>query len=293
MTDLLCIGVDLGGAEASAYELLAEIEKTCSHLRLQLYVPSSLKKETLRLSSKHSVCFASQEVGMHDSPLFALYAKKDSSLMLGLRDLKEKKTSLFVSLANTGALVLSSMKILGKMKGVRCPALVAQFPSLDRDVAVLDLGAYPKHTKERLEELVCLGVAYVRDQFSKQGALQKPIVGLLNIGHEAGKGTEALRQADDHIKALASTDYVYVGFIEPIDIFRGCVDVAVTDGFTGNVLLKTAEGVQELLHTRSSKVSSYVRAGRLFGVNGLVYKCHGRTSPANLSDVVLRLFQSL
>lgn len=292
---MLPLGVDLGGADSSVQELFAALSRECASLSLNLYVP--FFELSCPISSHHQVFFAEQEIGMEDMPMQVVRAKKNSSLMMGLQDLKDGKIQAFLSLANTGALVVASSLVLGRLPNVHRPALIAQFPSLSKEVSVLDLGAYPKASVERLDELVRMGVSYVSTYRNKSN----PLVGLLNIGHEAMKGTDVLRAADHLFKEKKSLSYTYVGFIEPIDIFQGHVDVAVTDGFTGNVLLKTAEGAQEFLRQlyisqcSGSGVLQHVKAigsrqaALLLGVRGNVYKCHGRTSPAALSQVVRSL----
>jgi glycerol-3-phosphate acyltransferase PlsX len=284
------LGVDLGGADSSAFEFLSVLSQECASLPLNLYIPYSQLPLPCALSPCHNIFLASEEIGMDEAPVQAIRTKKKSSLMMGLADLKEGSIQAFLSLANTGALVVASSLVLGRMQGIHGPALVAHFPSPIKEVAVLDLGAYPKHTSERYQELVTLGQAYAKICFK----IQSPSIGLLNIGHESMKGTDALRQADSALKEQKTDAYTYVGFIEPVDIFQGRVDVAVTDGFTGNVLLKTAEGAQEFLnrfHTCQKKFPQ--QAGLLIGVCGDVYKCHGRTSPHNLAQVVLSLSDSL
>ena len=282
------LGVDLGGADSSSLELFSVLSRKCASLPLDLYVPRSQLPLTVVPSSCHRLVYAEQEISGEELPVQAVRLKKQSSLKLGLNDLKDGKLSAFLSLANTGALVLASSFVLGRIKGIHGPALVALFPSMGKEVAVLDVGAYPKDTPERYQELVSLGVSYYQARFS----CDKPIVGLLNIGHEATKGTDTLRQADYLLKVSPNEGYSYFGFVEPIDIFQGSVDVAVTDGFTGNVLLKTAEGAQEFLH-RFHKTPKVPRAALLLGVCGDVYKCHGRTSPDVLAQIVLSLVQQI
>lgn len=285
----MILGVDLGGADRSALELFSALSRSCSHLPLHFYAPHSQLARTIVSSPHHALFLADQEIGHEELPIQAIRTKKFSSLMIGLNDLKKGSIQAFLSLANTGALVLASSLVLGRLKNVHGPALVAHFPSPEKEVIVLDLGAYPKHTVERYLELVALGATYAR----ARGNGERPAIGLLNIGHEATKGTDSLRQADSILKARSDEQYRYSGFVEPIDIFQGSIDVAVTDGFTGNVLLKTAEGAQEFLHRLYPSKKAPQQAALLLGVRGDVYKCHGRTSPDALSQIVLSLAHRL
>lgn len=279
------IGIDLGGADTEPLQLLKEIEETLPHTSLYLYAPQDKIEKPYRLSPSHRLILTPEEVVMEETPFAAIHHKKNASLMIGLKDLRSGVLSAFVSLANTGALVLASSFILGRMDEVHCPALVAHFPSPHREVAVLDLGASPQQTAVRIEEVVLLGAAYAKARFHSS----YPVVGLLNIGHEEMKGTKTLQEVDSSLKTRGQKACRYVGFIEPIDIFKGRVDVAVTDGFTGNVLLKTAEGVYEFLKSFKTSFTLQSQAGLLLGVRGDVYKCHGRTSPSSLVKVIQAL----
>lgn len=281
-----CIGVDLGGADSLPLELLNELEQSLSHVPLRCYVPEVAVPRDSKTVPSHQLVFSSEEIRMGEKPFLAVRRKRDSSLMLGLADLRQHKINLLVSLANTGALVLASSFILGRMTHVHCPALVGHFPSPVKEVAVLDLGASSNQTALRLEELVSLGVAYARARYGRLN----PKVGILNIGREEIKGTKSLREIDSVLKSKPQTLWQYVGFIEPVDIFNGAIDVAVTDGFTGNVLLKTTEGVSEMLQPSQAGLKQY-QAGLLLGVLGDVYKCHGKTSPVTLAKILLSLFQ--
>ena len=283
------LGVDVGGAEASPAVLLSELSDALAHLPLCLYAPREKIPPDLTLSPLHQICVTSQEIGSEESPFFAVRRKRDSSLMRGLYDLKAKKIDGFLSLANTGALVLASSFILGRLPGVHCPALIAHLPSLKGEVALLDAGASSTRTLDRLHELFTLAAIYAEEE----GKGFNPRVGLLNIGHEEMKGTESLRQMDSELKAFPSSSYEYVGFIEPLDIFKGIVTIVVTDGFTGNVLLKTAESVYLLLRSEQQSSKILDKAGRLLGVKGKVYKGHGRVRPQALVKIIRTLVESV
>jgi len=184
-------------------------------------------------------------VAMDDNPLSALRRKKNASLFAGLHFLKAKKIDAFVSAGNTGALVLGAKVILGNLPGILRSALLARMPTKKEPVAVLDVGANVQVKAIHLVQFSLLGTA-----FAKAHGVKNPTVGLLNIGSEAMKGTSELRVAYKELKKLKNAPFHFAGNIEGKSVFDGDVDVLITDGFTGNVFLKTAEGIASLILDR-------------------------------------------
>ena len=234
---------------------------------------------------------ARESIGMEENPLLALRRKKQASLCVGLRLLKEDKLGAFVSAGNTGALVSASKMILGTFPDISRPALLALMPTKKRPVAVLDVGANLQAKAAQLVQFAHLGAAY-----QKARGIENPRVGILNIGSEASKGTSEIRLA---YKELSKRSF-FAGNIEGKSVFDGDVDVLVTDGFTGNVFLKTAEGIASLvldrLHARIPATAlkdiqvhlddlqrhlHYAQhpGALLCGVKGTVVKCHGYSTP--------------
>lgn len=234
---------------------------------------------------------ARESIGMEENPLLALRRKKQASLCVGLRLLKEDKLGAFVSAGNTGALVSASKMILGTFPDISRPALLALMPTKKRPVAVLDVGANLHAKAAQLVQFAHLGAAY-----QKARGIENPRVGILNIGSEASKGTSEIRLA---YKELSKRSF-FAGNIEGKSVFDGDVDVLVTDGFTGNVFLKTAEGIASLvldrLHARIPATALKDIQGHLddlqrhlhyaqhpgallCGVKGTVVKCHGYSTP--------------
>ena len=244
-------------------------------------------------AKSHGLFFhaAQEAIGMEESPLLSLRRKKQASLCVGLRLLKEGKLDAFVSAGNTGALVSASKMILGTFPHISRPALLALMPTKKRPVAVLDVGANLQAKAAQLVQFAHLGAAY-----QKARGIAVPRIGLLNIGSEASKGTSEIRLAYKELAKLPA----FAGNIEGKSVFDGEVDVLVTDGFTGNVFLKTAEGITSLildrLHARIplSELQD-IRAhledlqrhlhyaehpgALLCGVKGAVVKCHGYSTP--------------
>ncbi len=233
-------------------------------------------------------------IAMSDDPLTAIRHKKGSSLVTGIRLLKKRQLDAFVSAGNTGALIAASTLTLPMLPGIHRPALLAVLPTAQGSVAVLDVGGNVYCKAHHLVEFAHMGAAYQR---CSQGLLT-PRVGLLNIGAESKKGTSELRQAYQALETYQeSGSIVFHGNIEGREVFHGQVDVLVTDGFTGNVFLKSIEGMasfiletiaraspsaelQEALSALSKRFHYKEYPGAIVcGVEGVVVKCHGDASP--------------
>ncbi|PTX61250.1 phosphate:acyl-[acyl carrier protein] acyltransferase [Melghirimyces profundicolus] len=172
-----------------------------------------------------------------EEPVRAIRRKKGSSIVVGCRMVKEGRTDAFISAGNTGALMAAGTMVTGRLLGIDRPALAPVFPTLDgKGMLVLDVGANPEARPEHLKQYALMGSLYAE----KVLGFEAPRVGLLNIGTEAGKGTQLTKEAFELIGALPLR---FVGNVEARDILDGVCDVLVCDGFTGNVLLKNTEGV--------------------------------------------------
>jgi phosphate acyltransferase len=185
--------------------------------------------------------FATQVVEMDDHPREALRRKKDSSMRRALDLVKTHDADACVSAGNTGALMAMAHFVLKTLPGVDRPAIGSIVPSRGGHTYMLDLGANASCTPEQLCQFAVMGSELAADL---EGGSEKPRVGLLNIGEEEIKGNEIVRSAHN---LIAASGINYVGFVEGHDIFSDHVDVVVTDGFTGNVALKTMEGVARLI----------------------------------------------
>jgi phosphate acyltransferase len=188
------------------------------------------------------VYHASEVIRMEDK-VEAIRAKRDSSIRVGLRLVRDGVTAGFVSAGNTGAAMATAKMVLGALPGVDRPALAAAFPTVLNTAAVLlDVGANVDCKPINLEQFAVMGDIYYRAIFGAR----KPRVGLLSIGEEEGKGNELTREAFHLLKQLPLN---FVGNVEGRDLYNGDVDVIVADGFVGNVALKTSEGVARLVRT--------------------------------------------
>jgi len=256
----LRIGIDLMGGDNPPKTLFPAILESAKRLTSEQSLLvlasegvikdlSSLISSSLPAGICARVSFKACEevIAMTDDPLTAIRRKRNSSLVLGMRLLKKNEIDAFVSCGNTGALIASAALALPLLNGVSHPALLANLPTERGSVAVLDVGGNILNKAQQLARFAFLGAAYQR---AVRG-LDKPVVGLLNVGVESRKGTEEVRLAYEILSnheneasdAGVATSFQFAGNIEGRDLFKGHVDVLVTDGFTGNVLLKTAEGV--------------------------------------------------
>jgi len=210
------------------------------------------------------IVHASEVITMEDKAVQAVRAKRDSSMRVGLRLVREGKAAGFVTAGNTGAAMASAKMVLGALQGVDRPALAAVFPTAPGTAAILlDVGANVDCKPHNLEQFAVMGEIYFRSMFggptfgaprfgdlktgrSGLSAARSPRVGLLSIGEEETKGNELTRESFQLLKRLPLN---FVGNVEGRDLFNGHVDVIVADGFVGNVALKISEGVANLVRT--------------------------------------------
>ena len=179
---------------------------------------------------------ASQVVGFNEDAAVAIRRKKNSSLRVGLELVRHGGADAFVSAGHSGAVLAGALFILGRLTGVERPAIAALFPALKKGrCLLLDAGANVECRPSHLAQWAVMGDAYVRAVLG----VARPRVAILSNGEEETKGTELTRQA---AALLRASDLHFIGYVEGKDIFSGETDVVVTDGFTGNVVLKTAEG---------------------------------------------------
>jgi glycerol-3-phosphate acyltransferase PlsX len=256
-----------------------------------------------------SVVPANDVIDMHDSPVVALKQKPNSSLVVGIMLHKERKVDAFVSTGNTGAVTAASTLFLGRIPGVSRPTIAAIFPSETGPTLIVDAGAVTDCKPHFLYEFGVMGSIYSEYMFGKKN----PRVGLLNVGEEETKGDELAKEA--YAKFIAGKSKInFIGNIEGRDILKGKADVAVCDGFLGNVLLKFAESVPTFLKV---KFRDYAAEGPLqkllmgglrnplrkifkdfdyqefggvplLGVNGVTIIGHGSSTPKAIKNMILR-----
>ena len=195
-----------------------------------------------RLRGVTEICHAPEIITPDMKPAKVLRGSDDTSMSQAIQAVRNGEAHFAISAGNTGALMVLARKHLKMIEGISRPAIASSMPSRKGQCIVLDLGANVECTAEMLVQFALMGAVYARQVLE----IDRPLVGLMNVGAEQQKGHEAVRKAGE---TLRDFDFpgVYYGFVEGNDIAKGTVDVVVTDGFTGNVLLKTAEGTARLI----------------------------------------------
>ncbi len=262
-----------------------------------------------RLAAAARVTHTDVAVRMGDKPSQALrQGRRRSSMWLAIDAVRQGAADVAVSAGNTGALMAMAKICLKTMEGIDRPAIAAVWPTLRGECIVLDLGASIGADAHQLVDMAIMGAAMARVIFD----LERPSVGLLNIGVEEVKGVEEVREAGRQMRELDLPNLEYVGFVEGDDIAKGTVDVVVTEGFAGNIALKVAEGTArqmgEYLRAAMSRTWSarigYLFArgalqtvrdrmdprefngGLLLGLNGVVVKSHGGTDAEGFANAI-------
>jgi glycerol-3-phosphate acyltransferase PlsX len=307
----LRIGIDFMGSDRSPTVLFKAVEQAAKEypqVDFLIFVTQAALDDILLHGATHLSArpahlefqIVSDVIEMHDEPLIAIRQKKNSSLVLGLKFLRKRYLDGFVSTGNTGALIAGATLSLPLLPGIKRPALLAILPTETGRVAIIDVGGNVSYKAHHLAQFAQLGVAYQR---CCKGITQ-PRVGLLNIGVESKKGNSEVRQAYQLLQIMAERqEMLFMGNVEGREVFQGAVDVLVTDGFTGNVLLKTSEGVssfilqqlqaalQEILPEQRTSLVHYLQhqfdyeeynGAIVCGVDCVAVKCHGQSSPKGL-----------
>jgi glycerol-3-phosphate acyltransferase PlsX len=254
------------GPEAVVPAALATLERDDSVALTLVGLPAVLEQAKRQAADRYDsrLVFkaASEVVLMDEPPADALRRKKDSSLRVAIELVKNGEADACVSAGNTGALMATARYVLKTLPGIDRPAIISAVPGIERPTYMLDLGANVGCTPEHLLQFALMGSVVAEDMLD----IARPRVGLLNIGLEDIKGNETVREAGE---LIGKTDLNYVGFVEGDGIFHADVDVVVSDGFVGNVALKTMEGVAQLI---SSFLKEEFRRTVLRSVQGLIAK---------------------
>lgn len=308
------IAIDVMGGDAGPADVLAAAEIAAERyprLRYRLHGPEGRIREELarlpRLAGVSAVVHTDDVVLGTDKPSQALRRSRTSSMGMAIQSVKDGTAHAAVSAGNTGALMALSLFALRTMAGIDRPALAALLPTLRNDSVVLDLGANTECDTENLVQFAIMGAAFARTVLG----LDRPRVALLNIGEEELKGTEEIKDAATLLKG-ADLPMQFTGFVEGDKIGQGNTDVIVTDGFSGNIALKTAEGTGRLVTGllaqafRSSWLTQLgylmsrgaLRALRahldpnahngavLLGLNGIVVKSHGSANVRGIANAI-------
>jgi phosphate acyltransferase len=270
-------------------------------------VRSELNRHSGWQSLPVEIRHASEQITMEESAGKALRAKKDSSIRVASRLVRDHVAQGLVSAGNTGAVMATAKLVQGMLPGVDRPALASAFPTLSGKAAVmLDVGANVDCTAKMLAQFAVMGNAYSRVIFRTV----RPRVGLLSIGEEEHKGNALTHEAQPLLKSLENLNYI--GNVEGRDVYTGSVDVIVCDGFVGNVALKVSEGLvdvvrqllkQSLKASVTRQVGAYLARGAfnefkkrvdyseyggapLLGLNGICIICHGRSNAKAIRNAI-------
>ncbi|HLE19469.1 MAG TPA: phosphate acyltransferase PlsX [Syntrophales bacterium] len=307
------IAVDAMGGD---YAPAVVVEGALSAAR-ELNIPIILVGDRARIEAelaKHkganhniSIVHASEVVAMDESPTQAIRKKKDSSLRVCFDLVKNGAADAVVSAGNSGAAMAAGIFLLKKIKGVERPAIAVSVPTMKEPAVILDVGGNVDCKPSHLFQFAIMGEVYARYVLGKE----RPRVGLLSNGEEEGKGNELTRETHALLKESSIN---YVGYIEGRDIYRGEIDVVVTDGFVGNVVLKLSEGLveafttmlkNEIMASVPAKIGYMLSKGAfrnlkkkidyaeyggapLLGVEGNCIISHGRSNARAMRNAILR-----
>ena len=287
-------GPELAGAVAAVKEGLARVILVGDDRKIRAGLVALAATDLPGLTIRH----AEEVIGMRDHPAQAARGKKDSSMRVAFELVKAGEAQGVVSAGNSGAMMACGLFVLRRVHGLDRPGVCTTFPTRTGVCALIDMGANVDVKPLTLAQFGVLGATYVR----LLHGVERPRVGLLSNGTEDTKGTELLREALSILRSASGLDFR--GFVEGRDIFGGELDVVVTDGFTGNVVLKTAEGAaslimklvkEEVLASPIRKLGALLLSGAFkalgrrldyaapggaprLGVEGTVVLCHGRSN---------------
>lgn len=260
------------------------------------------------LASRSEIIHSDVVVAMDDKPSQAVRRGRGSSMWLAIDSVKTGAADVAVSAGNTGALMAMSKLILRPIADIERPAIAALWPTVRNECIVLDVGANIGATSRQLCDYALMGAAMARALFH----VERPTVGLLNVGVEEIKGVEQVKQAHSWLRETEDLPIAYAGFIEGDHIGQGRVDVVVVEGFAGNIALKTAEGTAKQIgqylrdamgRSVFSRVGAFlaqggfrvlrskmdprrVNGGTFLGLNGIAIKSHGGTDALGFASAV-------
>jgi len=259
------------------------------------------------LAAASSIIHTETVIEMHEKASVALRQGRQSSMRIALDAVAEGKACAMVSAGNTGALMAIAKFVLKTLPGIHRPAITATIPSRHRPVVLLDMGANIDCTAEYLVQFAMMGDAYARAALG----IENPRVGLLNVGSEEMKGHDEVKEAHRILRS-GTIPIEYYGFVEGNDILEGTTEVVVTDGFTGNIALKTAEGASRLIYTtlKTAIENSFtakigyllarpairmalrrfdprkLNGAILLGLNGIAVKSHGSADGKSFANAI-------
>ena len=305
MQDDIILSIDTLGSETKMYDICRGLSLSCERNTNYKYLfygdEQDIKKNISRFNSLlkvSEVIHCDEAVEMTDVPSDAVKNKKNSSMSRAIESVSKKYSNAALSFGNTGALMTFALLMIKTLNDIRRPSIASIWPNLQGDSIILDLGANTKQDSRFLIDNAFLGSSLASVLFN----MERPSIGLLNVGVEDNKGNEEIKTASEKLRNLSIKNIInYYGFVEGNDISKGKTNVVVTDGFSGNIALKTAEGTAKMIQSNlrnafnssiisklgyflssqalksmSDKLDPRVHnCGILMGLNSLVVKCHG------------------
>ncbi len=304
------IALDVMGSDGGAAELVRGAVQALdeSDITVTLVGDEAEIREALgshQSDSRIRIVHAAQIVTMDDSPMDAIRKKKDSSMIRAFDLFKGGEVDAVVSAGNSGAVMASAVKFMGRLQGIQRPAIAGVFPTLKNPVIMADVGANVDCRATHLYQFAIMASAFSKIMFD----VKNPRVGLLSIGAEGGKGNALVKKTHGLLKKSRLN---FIGNVEGCDTFKGDVDVIVCDGFVGNVCLKLTEGLaesvltmlrEEISKTFKAKVGYFLArhafgifkkrvdyaeygGAPLLGLNGTAIICHGRSSSTAIKNAL-------
>lgn len=309
MSEKAILAVDACGGDKAPEVVLDGVRLACAtdeNIEILLCGPEEIVVPFCEANAQCTPCVAEEVIGMGEHPAQAVKSKKDSSIVVGCKAVKDGAAQGFFSAGSTGACLVAATLHIGRVKGVKRPALGIILPSYEKPTLLLDVGANSDVKVEYLLQFAQMGSAYMRATMN----IEKPKVGLLNIGEEAAKGSTLAIDAHELLDAKLAN---FAGNAEPSDMMQGRYDVVVTDGFTGNIALKTIEATagfllklvkEALMADAFSKIGALMVKGNLaklkerinpdsyggsplLGINGVCMIGHGSSGPDAIMNGIL------
>ncbi len=306
------LALDAMGGDFAPQEIILGAEAACAENQDIEIILVGQEEAIKKTHSRIQIQNATEIIHMDESAAMAVKNKKDSSIVVGLNLVKNGQADAFISAGNTGAVMAAALLRLGRIKGIDRPGIAVTLPTTSKPVVLIDAGANLDSKPENLVQFALMGSTF----YEKVLGHANPTVGLLNIGSEKGKGDEVLKIAHD---LLEQADINFYGNVEGRDISSGTTDVVVCDGFTGNVVLKTMEGLASVMFkelksvinaTAVNKVGGLLLANslkklqkrlnqdtyggaHLLGVNGVCIISHGSAKSVAIKNAILAAKKSI
>jgi glycerol-3-phosphate acyltransferase PlsX len=310
----LTVSIDAMGGDSGPGIVVAALARSVQRHPLAKFIVHGDEAKLKPLFSKRAklldrvtIKHAPDRVAMEEKPSVAVRRGRNSSMWHAIQSVRNKEAEVAISAGNTGALMAMGKLQLGTLEGISRPAITVILPTKRGQVVVLDVGANVESDAEQLVDFAVMGEAFARAVLN----LERPTVGLLNVGSEDMKGNDAVRGAA-HILRNVNLQMEFAGFVEGDDIAEGTTDVVVTDGFAGNIALKTAEGTAKLIvsYLRGALRRSFLArmgavlasgalsalrrkidprafgGGVFLGLNGVVVKAHGGTDALGFASAL-------